>query len=82
MADGIPTSVPAGPVHDPCAMTRWRKSSFSSVAECVEVAVLEDGRIGVRNSNDPEGGVVLAFTRAEIDAFVKGVKAGEFDDLR
>jgi hypothetical protein len=62
-------------------MTRWRKSSFSGVAECVEVAVLEDGRIGVRNSNDPHWWVVV-FTRAEIDAFVKGVQAGEFDDFR
>jgi uncharacterized protein DUF397 len=66
-------------VPDPATM-RWRKSSFSAVSECVEVAELDDGRIGVRNSNDPGAGTV-AFTRGEIDAFVKGVKAGEFDDL-
>jgi hypothetical protein len=62
------------------ATMRWRKSSFSSVAECVEVAELDDGRIGLRNSNDPGAGMV-AFTRGEIDAFVRGVKAGEFDDF-
>jgi hypothetical protein len=62
-------------------MTRWRKSTFSSIGECVEVAELDDGRIGVRNSKAPESGTVY-FTRAEIDAFVKGVNAGEFDDFR
>ena len=63
----------------------WRKSSFSGGADggggqCVEVAALDDGRIAVRNSNAPEAGFVV-FTRAEMDAWVKGVKAGEFDDL-
>jgi Domain of unknown function (DUF397) len=68
------------PDHRPTATTRWRKSSFSGVAECVEVAELNDGRIGVRNSKAPDAGMV-AFTRPEVDAFVKGVKAGEFDDF-
>ncbi|RCW39807.1 uncharacterized protein DUF397 [Halopolyspora algeriensis] len=59
----------------------WRKSSFStSGGNCVEVAPLADGRIAVRNSNAPEAGTVL-FTRAEMDAWIRGVKAGEFDDL-
>ncbi|MGH3821320.1 MAG: DUF397 domain-containing protein [Pseudonocardiaceae bacterium] len=59
----------------------WRKSSFSNgTGACVEVALLDDGRTAVRNSNHPEAGVVL-FTRAEMGAYIKGVKAGEFDDL-
>lgn len=62
----------------------WRKSSFSggegSGDACVEVAPLPDGRIAVRNSKSPEAGVVF-FTRAEMAAYVAGVKAGEFDDL-
>lgn len=63
-------------------MTKWRKSSFSGAqAECVETAVLEDGSIGVRDSKHGEGSPVLSFTRTEISAFIKGVKAGEFDDL-
>ncbi|MGH3825038.1 MAG: DUF397 domain-containing protein [Pseudonocardiaceae bacterium] len=47
---------------------------------CVEVAAFPDGRIAVRNSNNLGAGVVF-FTRAEMDAWIKGVKAGEFDDL-
>ena len=59
----------------------WRTSSFSNgTGSCVEVALLGDGRSAVRNSNHPQAGVVL-FTRAELDAWIKGVKAGEFDDL-
>lgn len=69
------------PDHRPAATTRWRKSTFSTIADCVEVAELDDGRIGVRNSNDPGAGAVF-FTRTEIDAFVKGVQGGEFDDFR
>ncbi|MGH3718566.1 MAG: DUF397 domain-containing protein [Pseudonocardiaceae bacterium] len=59
----------------------WRTSSFSNgTGSCVQVALLDDGRTAVRNSNHPEAGVVL-FTCAEMDTWVKGVKAGEFDDL-
>lgn len=59
----------------------WRKSSFSGYqGSCVEAAPLADGRIAVRNSNHPQAGVVF-FTRAEMDVWIKGVKAGEFDDL-
>jgi Domain of unknown function (DUF397) len=57
----------------------WRKSSFSQGTEgsCVEVAPLNGGR-AVRNSNHPDLGMVT-FNDAEWDAFLKGVKAGEFD---
>jgi|AntDryMetagUQ889_1029465.scaffolds.fasta_scaffold03053_4 hypothetical protein len=59
----------------------WRKSSFSGdQGACVETAPLADGRIAVRNSSDREAGTVF-FTRAEMDAWIKGCKAGEFDDL-
>lgn len=60
---------------------RWRKSSFSDQnGVCVEMALTPDDRIAVRNSNHPEAGAVF-FTRAEIDAYLRGVRAGEFDDL-
>jgi hypothetical protein len=55
----------------------WRKSTFSGVAECVEVAN-EGPDVRLRDSKDP-GGPVLGFTSAEWQAFVLGVKAGEFD---
>jgi hypothetical protein len=63
------------------ATAAWAKSSFSgNNGTCVEAAALDDGRIAVRNSKHPGEGVVF-FTRAEMDAWIKGVKAGEFDDL-
>ncbi|GAA2874926.1 DUF397 domain-containing protein [Streptosporangium fragile] len=59
----------------------WRKSHFSNPSgNCVELAELPDGRVAVRNSRDPEG-VALIYTRPEVDAFVQGVKRGDFDDL-
>lgn len=60
--------------------TLWRKSTHSAAGNCVELAELPDGHIGMRNSKRPLDAVTV-FTRGEIDAFLQGVKAGEFDDL-
>jgi hypothetical protein len=57
----------------------WRVSSFTDNGTCVEVAGTPDGVL-VRNSNARDAGTV-AFTRAEMAAWIKGCKAGEFDDL-
>lgn len=66
--------------HRNAALT-WRKSAASGPnGNCVELAVLADGGVAVRNSRCP-GGPHLTYTRAEIVAFVRGVQAGEFDDL-
>jgi len=60
------------------AQASWRKSSRSgSNGNCVEVAFTGD-MIAVRDSKDPTGGVLI-FTHAEWDAFVGGVRDGEFD---
>jgi hypothetical protein len=57
----------------------WKKSSLSSYnTNCVEVAGLADDTIRVRNSKNPGGGV-LNFTPSEWDAFLGGVRNGEFD---
>lgn len=59
----------------------WRKSSASNPSgNCVELAVLADGGVAVRNSRYP-GGPALVYTRAEVAAFLTGVLNGEFDDL-
>jgi hypothetical protein len=46
----------------------------------VEVALLPDGEIAVRNSRFPAG-PALVYTRAEIAAFLAGAKDGEFDHM-
>ncbi|WP_433733143.1 DUF397 domain-containing protein [Nocardia sp. CA-129566] len=57
----------------------WFKSSHSSGAtECVEVAWLGGGRVGVRDSKNPTG-PALSFTPGAWDAFTTGIQNGEFN---
>ncbi|RSN71686.1 DUF397 domain-containing protein [Actinomadura sp. WAC 06369] len=42
---------------DPAPAT-WRKSTHSGTGDCVEAASLE-GIIGIRDSKDPDGGVIV-----------------------
>jgi hypothetical protein len=57
----------------------WVKSSLSYAnSNCVEVANLPDGQIGVRDSKNPDG-PVLRFASAEWNAFLGGLRNGEFD---
>jgi len=57
----------------------WRKSSHSNGAtNCVEVAQLPDGSVGVRHSRRPDGAVIV-YSRTEWAAFLAGVKAEEFE---
>ncbi len=56
----------------------WRKSSFSGEqGDCVEVADLPNGGRLVRDTKGT--GATQSYTESEWQAFVKGVKAGEFD---
>jgi uncharacterized protein DUF397 len=59
----------------------WRKSQRSNPSgNCVELAELPGGGIAVRNSRHPDG-LSLIYPRAEIAAFLRGVKDGEFDEM-
>lgn len=69
----------------------WRKASYSSSlgGNCVEVTATHDATLAphksgedvlylMRDSKDPDG-PALAFTTSEWEAFIAGVKDGEFD---
>ena len=73
MYNGMPAGELAG--------AGWRKSRRSnSQGTCVEVAGLPGGAVAVRNSRFPAG-PALIYTQAEIGAFIRGAKDGDFDDL-
>ena len=55
----------------------WRKSTFSEANGCVEVAFV-DGQAVVRDSKNRQE-QMLVFTQLEWAAFLRGVRAGEFD---
>ncbi len=59
----------------------WRKASYSGTngGSCVEVSTREvAGRRLVRDSKDPDGGVLTVAPR-EWKAFIASVKAGKLD---
>jgi hypothetical protein len=57
---------------------QWRESSFASEKDKgVEVAMVDD-RIVVRDAKDRDG-PMLVFTPEEWEAFLGGVRGGEFD---
>ncbi|MGY1947504.1 DUF397 domain-containing protein [Nocardia asiatica] len=57
----------------------WFKSSHSGGGQdCVEIAFLDGGHVGVRDSKAPSS-PALVFTPSEWDAFTAGVVHGEFD---
>ncbi|MCU1647450.1 MAG: hypothetical protein JWN03_7725 [Nocardia sp.] len=63
---------------NPCG-TRWFKSSYSQAGgECVEIAFLGHGEVGVRDSKNPQC-AALVFGGAEWDRFAGAVRSGKFD---
>jgi Domain of unknown function (DUF397) len=61
------------------AVSAWTKSSLShALGNCVEVADLQGGQVGMRDSKNITG-PVLDFPPEEWQAFLGGVRNGEFD---
>jgi Domain of unknown function (DUF397) len=63
------------------AASSWTKSSLSHAnGNCVEVADLPGGQVGMRDSKDVSG-PVLQFQSEEWQAFLYGVRKGEFNSI-
>jgi hypothetical protein len=56
----------------------WRKSTLSDKNGCVEVKLIRGGSVALRASKN-HGGPVLRFASTEWQAFLAGVRNGEFD---
>jgi hypothetical protein len=66
-------------VTTPTEQAAWRRATFCQSGECVEVA-RQNGMIAMRDSKEASAGV-LRYSAEEWLSFVRGIKAGEFDDL-
>ena len=60
------------------ATLTWR-SARCSTQSCVEVANLAEGGVAIRDSKAGDTSAVLLFSGDEWNAFVTGIKAGDFD---
>jgi Domain of unknown function (DUF397) len=59
----------------------WRKSARSnSSGNCVQLAQLDGGQVGMRDSKNPDG-PALIFTDAETADWLRDLKTGVHDDL-
>jgi hypothetical protein len=78
MADGVYNGMPASELPD----LNWRLAARADGGADggVEMALLPDGQIAVRNATDP-GGPALIYTKAEIEALIGGAQDGDFDAL-
>ncbi|MBD0689742.1 DUF397 domain-containing protein [Streptomyces sp. CBMA123] len=62
------------------AVHNWQKSSYSGdAANCIYVSGAADGGVRIRESDDPD--VIIVTSCDGLRAFLRGVKAGEFDHL-
>lgn len=58
---------------------KWKRTPTASGAGgTLEIGYGDNGLIGLRLANDPDG-IILIYTPAEWDAFLEGVRDGEFD---
>ncbi|SDI58259.1 protein of unknown function [Sinosporangium album] len=67
-------------LNDELATAAWRKAtkSASNDGNCIEVAPLSGGRVGIRDTEAPEKAPFVVSTGVW-DAFIDGAKKGEFD---
>ena len=76
--DDVPSQV-EGAWRPEIVGASWRKSSRSTYnGNCVEVGILQDGRVAIRDTKDRGKGPVLIFSRLDWGAFLAGAKHGEF----
>ncbi|MGQ0778766.1 MAG: DUF397 domain-containing protein [Pseudonocardiales bacterium] len=62
------------------SLAAWRKSTRSgdNGGACVEVALLDAGTVGLRDSKDAGNGPILVLTASEWSGFIAGAGGGEF----
>ncbi|WP_405147156.1 DUF397 domain-containing protein [Sphaerisporangium sp. NBC_01403] len=67
-------------LSDELKAAAWRKAtrSGSNGGDCLEVAPLSGGRVGVRDTEAPEKAPFVV-SASVWDAFIDGAKKGEFD---
>lgn len=56
----------------------WLRAGTAGAGSSVEVAMLPEGHVALRDGKNPDG-PVLIFTPSEWEAFTAGVHDGEFD---
>jgi hypothetical protein len=59
---------------------KWIESSFCDTSRCVSVATLDGNLVGIRDTKQSDG-PILTYTRDEWNAFVQGVRSGDFDTI-
>ncbi|MEV7009859.1 DUF397 domain-containing protein [Streptosporangium sp. NPDC051022] len=67
-------------LSDELKIATWRKAtkSASNQGNCLEVAPLSGGRVGIRDTEAPEQAPFVV-SAGVWDAFIDGAKKGEFD---
>ena len=75
--DEIPAKRAEGTWAPDATRVEWRKSSWSaSNGQCVEVALLRQDLVGVRDSKEPGQGPALVFDGMSWMSFIESVKRG------
>jgi hypothetical protein len=74
MADRWYNGMPATELPD----LDWRLAGKTETG--VEMALLPDGQVAVRNAADPTG-PALIYTKVEIECLIGGAQDGDFDGL-